>query len=254
MRWSLFFLGITSLLLVASVTANVALFERTQQYYREVNATRLDPVGLREYPQTPEESETPNALRVVVFGDSRAAGWRLPETEDYDVINRGIASQTSVQVLQRFDAHIKPLSPDIILVQVGINDLKTIGLFPHRADDVIRNCQANITQIVQLSQETGAVVVLSTILPAGKVSLARQWVWSDDIDRAVVEVNDYLSTLAMAPNVVVFDGFSLIATLPEQTRLTYYKDELHFTQAGYDRLNGALMPQLQTIVQSLDKR
>lgn len=39
-------------------------------------------------------------------------------------------AQTSAQVVWRFAEHIAPLQPDKIILQVGINDLKTIPLFP----------------------------------------------------------------------------------------------------------------------------
>lgn len=249
MRWLQVLWGITALLLAASATLNFALFARVQQYYREVNATRLDPAGLTDYPQDLLIPEVSDDIRVVMFGDSRAAGWDLPATEGYDFINRGIASQTSAQVLQRFSAHVVPLDPDIIVVQVGINDLKTIGLFPARAENIMGAYQANMRALVALAQaETEATVVLSTILPAGDVPLARQLVWSDAIDQAVIEMNDSLKMFENGRDVFIFDGFSLIsAAAADSGRSDYYKDELHFTPLGYDVLNGPLMVFLQSL-------
>lgn len=249
MRWLQVLWAVTTLLLAVSATLNFALFAGVQKYYWEVNATRLDPLGLTAYPQKLSVSETSDDIRVVIFGDSRAAGWDLPATEGYDFINRGIASQTSAQVLQRFAAHVVPLDPDIIVVQVGINDLKTIGLFPAQTEDIVSAYQANIVSLVALAQEeTEATVVVGTILPAGDVTLARRLVWSDAIDQAVVEMNDYLKTVSNGQDVLIFDGFALIAeATTESGRSDYYKDELHFTQLGYDLLNEPLMALLRSL-------
>ncbi|MEL6816455.1 MAG: GDSL-type esterase/lipase family protein, partial [Cyanobacteria bacterium J06598_3] len=170
-------------------------------------------------------------------------------TDGYDFINRGIASQTSAQVLQRFSAHVVPLDPDIIVIQVGINDLKTIGLFPEQAEDIMSAYQANMRALVALAQqETEATVVVSTILPAGDVTWARRLVWSDAIDQAVIEMNESLKTRANGTDVFIFDGFSLIAAATaESGRSAYYKDELHFTQLGYDLLNEPLLALLRSL-------
>jgi lysophospholipase L1-like esterase len=47
-------------------------------------------------------------------------------SKGFSFVNRGINTQTSAQVLGRFDKHVVPLHPNIVIVQVGINDLKTI--------------------------------------------------------------------------------------------------------------------------------
>ncbi len=52
-------------------------------------------------------------------------------------VNRGIGNQTTAQVLGHFHAHVAPLHPQTIILQVGINDLKTIPLFPEQAETII---------------------------------------------------------------------------------------------------------------------
>jgi len=64
---------------------------------------------------------------VVFFGDSRAYDWPAPSgLEGLEFVNRGIGNQTTAQVLGRFEAHIAPLHPQVVVLQVGINDLKLI--------------------------------------------------------------------------------------------------------------------------------
>ena len=253
-RLSIALLGGMTLLLTLSVGLNFALFDRAKQYYTEVNATRLDPIGLGAYEKIDRRVEPTKEenIRVVFMGDSRAASWPAPTAEGYEFINRGIGSQTSVQVLQRFSDHVVPLRPDVVILQVGINALKTIALFPENATEIVANAKFNIEQLITESEKIGAVVVVSSILPAGKITLARRAFWSDDIYAAADALNQHLLTLAevnKTDKIVWFDAFAVVADTQGRMDAEYRKDELHLNAAGYEALNQSLATQLPSISQ-----
>jgi lysophospholipase L1-like esterase len=238
-------LGLVSLL--GSIAVNIFLFSRAKFYYLKLNSTNLDPFGLRTFsddspPPNPPAASTATAI---FFGDSRAEMWTAPaELEGFSFVNRGIDTQTSAQVLGRFDRHVAPLQPDIIIVQVGINDLKTIPLFPNRKAAIINNCKTNIQQIVERSVSRGATVILTTIFPIGPVPLIRQPFWSPDVAQAVSEVNTYLHSLK-AKNVLILDAYSLLAE-NGQVQSDYVRDTLHVNERGYEVLNQELTKVLST--------
>lgn len=249
MKLNKFYILLSALVLIViggSIFLNVLLFNRAKRYYLELNEVRLDPVGLNYYPLTSNQRNktVANPIRVVFFGDSRALGWSPSDINGYEFINRGISSQTSIQILQRFKHHVSPLRPDVIVIQLGINDLKTIGLFPDRKQSIVANCQANIDRIVKESRNLGAVVIVSTIFPAGEISLERKPFWSDEINQAVKEVNTYISTLA-AEKIVKFDAFSLLTDERGLMRGEYRIDELHLNEQGYQKLNQEFVPLLR---------
>ncbi|VAW35574.1 hypothetical protein MNBD_CHLOROFLEXI01-3322, partial [hydrothermal vent metagenome] len=177
-----------------SLGLNGALFLKAKQYYWELNGTRLDPLGLSFYPPNGVVDEKEEGvITAVFFGDSRAAQWPTPvEIDGYRFINRGIGSQTSVQVAARFQQHIVPLKPDVIIVQMCINDLKTIPLFPQKEEAITRNCLANIDQVLAEAEEIGATVILTTVFPVGDVPLERRLVWSPKTGEAVTAVNQQI--------------------------------------------------------------
>jgi lysophospholipase L1-like esterase len=231
-------LGLGTLSII-SIFLNILLYSRAKQYYLEVNQVRLNPLGLSRYPvESNQRTQTGNGQkRVVFFGDSRAEAWPDPSGSNYEFINRGIGGQTTIQIRQRFDQHLRPLQPDIVILQLGINDLKTIGLFPEQKDDIITNCRENITEIVKQSQDLGAVVIMTTIFPFGEVPLARKPFWSDDIFTAVQEVNAYIKSLADDQRVIVFDPWPILADDRGMMRPEYRIDELHYNQKAYEKLN-----------------
>ena len=146
--------------------------------------------------------------------------------------------------MQRFKYHVNSLKPNIVVIQVGINDLKTVALFPERRNLIVANCRANIKRIVDDSKNLGAVVILTTIFPVGEVPLQRKPFWSDDIAKSVNEVNAYIATLA-EDKVIIFDAFSILAD-SQGMMLKYGSDELHLNNQGYEILN-------KELVQLLDK-
>lgn len=150
-----------------------------------------------------------------------------------------------MQTVQRFEYHVSSLQPNIVVIQVGVNDLKTVALFPESRDSIVANCRDNIKRIVDESKSLGATVILTTIFPVGEVPIQRKPFWSDDIRLAVNEMNDYINTLA-EDKVIIFDTFSILANNQGMILQKYSKDELHLNNQGYEILN-------QELVQLLDK-
>ncbi len=230
------------LLLALSIGLNVALGLRARGYYLELNRLALDPLGLGVFGSgaTPEG----DAALVVFFGDSRAAQWPAPEDlSSFRFLNRGIGNQTSAQILARFDAHIAPLRPDILVLQAGINDLKAIPLFPERKRAIVADCEQHLRQIVQRARAQGTVVILTTIFPVGPVPLERRPFWSDDVALAVEEVNAFLVTL-QGPGVLLLDSHAILAE-NGAAREAFAHDTLHLNAQGYAALNRALVARLQ---------
>lgn len=235
--------GLLLALLIVSVGLNVYLYRLTDRYYRQLNTVRLDPLGMDSFPAQPEMA--PLAQPIVLFyGDSRAQQWPAPsDLPQFTFINRGIGSQTSAQVALRFEAHVTPIQPDVLVVQVCVNDLKTIPLFPENRETIVDTCKANIDKIVADAQAVGAVVVLTTIFPVGEPPLQRRPVWSSEIAAAINTVNQHIRSL----DVPVLDAYHLLADERGLLNPAYSVDELHLNPAGYALLNTELRRLLLTI-------
>lgn len=232
--------------LIGSVALNFSLFFAARHYYILLNQTNLDPLGLQNFRAKSSQRDVSNTAtaNVVFFGDSRSEEWPFPSgLKGFSFANRGITGQTSSQVLERFDKHVLPLRPKIIVVQVGINDLKTIPLFPRQKARIVANCKDNIQEIVERSHSLGATVILTTIFPVGDVPLTRRPFWSSDVDRAILEVNSYIYSL-QAPNVIILDSYALLA---ENGKNKYQRDTLHTNAKGYAVLNHELAKMLQIL-------
>lgn len=228
---------IFAILLLISIAMNVVFFQRGEQYYLQLNAARLDPLGLSAFSSSPVETELP---LLVFFGDSRAAEWTSPtQITNMTILNRGIGAQTTAQLLGRFQAHVVPLHPQVIVLQAGINDLKTIPLFPEQKEEIIQNCIANIDQLVEWSRATGARVIVTTIFPLGRLPIERRPFWSADVAIAIDEVNAYIETLADS-QVTILNTADILANSDGIVYPEYSRDFLHLNPDGYAALNEAL--------------
>lgn len=224
-------------LLVISIAANVVIYYRAQRYYLLLNASHLDPLGLNAIDDAPANVQPPV---VVFFGDSRAAQWPIPtRVKNVTFINRGIGNQTTAQLVGRFQAHVTPLHPQIVVIQAGINDLKTIPLFPHEKASIIHNCKTNIKQIVDDSLAAGSEVIITTIFPLGQLPIERRPFWSNDVEIAINDVNSFLETLA-SDQVTIFHTEQVLANSDGIVDPQYSYDFVHLNPTGYEVLNESI--------------
>lgn len=242
--YSALVIALLGVALLGSLALNVVLYRRAHDFYARLNEALLDPLGSGYYPTDALPAPPPGVRRVVFMGDSRAEDWPLPQVAGYEFINRGIGGQMTIQVLERFDRQVAPLRPDVVLIQVGINDLATIPVFPDRQAQIVADCKANIEQLVEKSAALGAVPLLTTILPLGAIPLSRRVLWSDEVIVALKEVNDFIRAFART-GVVVFDGESLIVDEQRVMRKAYTRDYAHPNEAGYRVINEGLRTVLE---------
>ena len=176
--------------------------------------------------------------RIVFFGDSRADWWVVPQMEGVQCIARGVPGASSGYLLQRFSALVVPLRPDIVVVQMGVNDLADLTLGHREMAQVVTTTRRAIEAGVVKAREMSARVVLTTIFP-----LAHGPLPDAAVQRAIAEVNRDLLGLRMA-GVAVLDSAAVLVGPDGYVRDAYADDELHLSAAGYTALNAALVPLL----------
>jgi lysophospholipase L1-like esterase len=237
------------LLLIVSLVANVLLYREAVDGYRRLSEQQLDPYGLK-HPNfsDPAPATSPSTRPIAVFyGDSRARMWTEPKVPGLTFINRGIGAQTTEQVRGRMDEHLLALSPRVVILQVGVNDLKAIGVLPHLHQHIVIECRRNIHEIINRAEASGAIVVVTTIFPSGEVPMTRRPVWSPQIETAIEEINADLRMLG-SERVIVFDAWKLLER-NGRVREELSADTLHLNARGYEVLNEKLQVVLTKAVE-----
>ncbi|GBO51811.1 hypothetical protein APA_2682 [Pseudanabaena sp. lw0831] len=221
---------------------NFWLLDNRSQQHVITESLGLDPYELKTYPTNPNLSNRDLSKPLVVFfGDSRAVAWPAIANIPFEFINRGINGQTTDQVLGRLSTHVASLSPQIVVVQVGVNDLRDFAAFPNESRNVINNCKQNIQKIVdRLTQELKATVILTTIFPTSELSQSLRANWSEEADRAIIEINQFIKSLK-SDRVIILDAATLLADERGKVRPIYSRDILHLNSQGYTMLNDELL-------------
>ena len=117
----------------------------------------LDWAGLTRYGSENAElrAPKPGENRVVFLGDQITERW-TPFFPGTAYLNRGIADQTSQQMLVRFRQDVISLKPKAVVIQAGINDITvaTEGMIAE-----------NFMSMVELAKFNGIRVVLASVTP-----------------------------------------------------------------------------------------
>jgi lysophospholipase L1-like esterase len=195
-------------LLVALGTAQ-AQNERMAALERTVEAQRKllhDWAGLTRYGSENTEiaPPKPGENRVVFLGDDVTEFWGRGEFfPGKPYLNRGIARQTTPQMLVRFRQDVIALQPKVVVIQGGMNDIAGVT-GPGTQGMMIENFQS----MVELAKAHGIAVVLASLLPVcdcgtnqtalrpvGKILGMNRWL-RDYAEQSGSAYLDYYSALA----------------------------------------------------------
>ena len=127
--------------LMASLCMNIFLYQKVVNQYGLLQSVRLDPTGARMYTEANARIPEPRSgvSRIIFFGDSRMVRWNpLPDLANGQLLNRSVPGETTAQAVLRLKTDVLELKPDIAVVQIGINDLKAIGVFPEQKEKIVK--------------------------------------------------------------------------------------------------------------------
>jgi lysophospholipase L1-like esterase len=126
-----------------------------------VHKLLTDWAGLTRYGSDNAELRTPRTgeNRVVFLGDQITESWSgfFPGKA---YLNRGIASQTTPQMLVRFRQDVIELQPKVVVIQAGTNDLASVT-----GPSTEGMMGENFMSMVELARLHGIRVVLASVLP-----------------------------------------------------------------------------------------
>jgi lysophospholipase L1-like esterase len=143
--------------------------------------------------------------------------------------------------LYRLKLYFEKASPHYLFLQVGVNDLKVIGIVPQREAEIVNACIQNIKTILSESLARGVLPVFLTIIPHGQVEILRRPIWSPGINRAIKRVNNEIKEYAENLDIQVIDAASCLENIHGIVKRQFQKDCLHLNRNGYETLNNCLI-------------
>ena len=168
----------------------------------------IDWAGLTRYGSDNTElpKPKPGENRVVFLGDQITENWK-PFFPGRPYLNRGIADQTSPQMLVRFRQDVISLKPKVVVIDAGTNDLASVT-----GPSTEKMIAENFMSMVELAKANGIRVVLASVTPVcdcytnqtarrpqGKIIGLNGWIKDYAAESGSVYLN-YYSALAEGRN------------------------------------------------------
>jgi lysophospholipase L1-like esterase len=198
---------------------------------RETQLANPDPSGLRRYAEANARlaPPSPERPRVVFLGDSITDWWRLNEYfPDRDFVNRGIAAQTTDQMLVRTMADVIALKPEAVLILAGTNDL-----WKNMPAAATKN---NLSAIAELAQAYRIKVLIASVLPVSDYHKDRDPAFEmtrTHPPQAIIELNNWIRNYCRERSFTYVDYYSAVADREGLFRADLSDDGLHPNSAGY---------------------
>lgn len=177
--------------------------------------------------------------RVVFMGNSITEGWSQDSLyffKNPSFINRGISGQTTPQMLLRFRADVIDLSPKVVVILAGINDIAE-NTGPISLDAIF----ANIKSMSDLAFANDIRVILCSTLPA------YDFPWRPGMapSEKVIKLNKRIKIFAEKAGHAYIDYWSAMADERNGMKPEYSYDEVHATVAGYQMMESVALPVIE---------
>lgn len=171
-----------------------------------------------------------NDKRVVFLGNSITEGWVMKHPEFFKsngYIGRGISGQTSYQFLLRFREDVINLSPALVVINAGTNDIA------ENTGPYVENYTfGNIVSMVELAKVNNIKVILTSVLPAAAFG------WNQSIKDApekIKSLNERIEAYAKANKIPFVNYYQSMVSSDGRSMDTKYSAEgVHPESAGYD--------------------
>jgi lysophospholipase L1-like esterase len=167
--------------------------------------------------------------RVVFFGDSITESWPIAAAfPGKPYVNRGIGGQTTSQMLLRFRNDVIALSPAVVVILAGTNDIAG-----NTGPITLEGIQGNFASMVELARAHGIRVVLSSVIPLHNYTPASELTYPRRPPEQIAALNKWLKDYAAASGSVWLDYAAAMSDDKRALRRELAEDGLHPNKAGY---------------------
>jgi len=188
-----------------------------------------DWANLKRFQKENSEMTSPKTgeHRVVFMGNSITEGWLRIRPDFFTgkpYLNRGISGQTTPQMLLRFRQDVINLTPSIVVILAGINDIAE-----NTGPSTIEMIADNIFSMCELAKANNIKVVLCSVLPA------MDFPWRKGLEPAgkVIKLNSLIKSYAVKNKIEYVDYFTVMANESNGLKDELCSDGVHPNAKGY---------------------
>ncbi|WP_026934771.1 SGNH/GDSL hydrolase family protein [Christiangramia echinicola] len=165
---------------------------------------------------------------VVFMGNSITEGWVKTHPEFFqknNYLGRGISGQTSPQMLIRFTADVLDLTPEVVVILAGTNDIAANTGFSS-----VKMISDNIKAMAMLAKQENIKVVLSSVLPV------YDYPWRPGLEPVakIEELNSWIKNYAKENGHIYLDYFNHLSDDKKGMKKIYSEDGVHPNTQAYE--------------------
>ncbi|WP_264549713.1 GDSL-type esterase/lipase family protein [Flavobacterium sp. N2820] len=165
--------------------------------------------------------------RIVFIGDSITEFWERYDSMFFSqntYINRGISSQTTSQILERFQKDVIDLQPKSVIILAGINDIAE-----NNGPISIEEIMNNIVSMVEKSLKNNIEVLLCSVLPANN------FYWNPKIQpiEKIIQLNQMIKAYSLVKQIKYVDYYTQMVDENLGLDKKYTDDGVHPNLEGY---------------------
>ena len=174
-------------------------------------------------------------IQAVFMGNSITQMWVEMDPDFFktnNYVGRGIGGQTTSQMLLRFQADVIDFMPLVVVINGGINDIaENSGTYS--SDFTF----GNIKSMAEIAEANGINVILTSVLPAGKIP------WDaniEDVPNKIITLNEKIKEFADANGMTYVDYYSQMVDPSLAMKAELTSDAVHVTPQGYKIMEGLI--------------
>ena len=185
---------------------------------------------------------------LLLTGDSRAAALGKEPLGRFTVENRGLAGQTSIELVARIGRDMAQLRPDRAVVIIGVNDLKA----REAGDEEVRNAFASILEIAAIAEAMDIPLTICPVWPAASAPGMRGMMLPEDLPSIVTDLNERTRALADDYGTRFVEVGPLLNEEGTSVLPGLSKDALHLNSKGNEILRKSILDSIDAEVEDHD--
>ena len=185
---------------------------------------------------------SPPGERIILFGDAIAENWEIGQDfPELAFLNRGIAGETTLHMLARFQQDVLSLRPRIVILLAGRDDL--VARLPLSAT------QDHLQLMTRLAARQGIELILSSLLPV-RQRKPSFWRGGEQFQpSSILAMNAWMRECARENGLEYADFHSALADADGWMRPEFSDDGVRPNSAAYRAMAAALCAVLERILE-----
>ncbi len=179
---------------------------------------------------------------VVFMGNSITDGWAKKRSDFFTENNfegRGISGQTSAEMLARFQSDVVNLSPKVVVILAGTNDVAQ-----NNGPITLQHAFENIRSMCDIARYNKITPILCSVMPCAVFKWRKEMKPSESI----IELNELIKAYAKQQGIEYVDYHSTMRNSEGGLDAELSSDGCHPTLYGYSIMEKIVAPVIQKVM------